>query len=133
MNETSRRDFPSHSILIADDDHDLLQLVRILFENAGYTVSISHNAEGIIELIREQAPQVILLDLQLIGKDGSDICRELKSTPDTAGIPVILISASPHIEATARLCGADGYLSKPFEPADLLQRVGNMIAGKNGS
>lgn len=102
------------TIVIADDDRDLLQLVRMRLESEGYRVAISLNAEDITRIAVEKHADVILLDISMDGISGEDICRELKHHKKTSSIPVVLFSANDDIEEAARACGADDYMPKPF-------------------
>ncbi|MEO5681628.1 MAG: response regulator [Chitinophagaceae bacterium] len=101
-------------VLVADDDIDLLQLVKIQLQRAGFIVHLSLNGQGIIEMAVEDHPDVILLDIAMDGISGGDICKKLKMYDKTASIPVIMLSANDNIEVIAHNCGANDFVRKPF-------------------
>lgn len=109
-------------ILISDDDEVILNVMGIMLEMAGYRVTKMIRGEEVLT-IKEDLPDLILLDIWMAGVDGKDICRQLKSQPLTKHIPVILISANRDIEAMAEQAGADDFIPKPFEMDYLLQKV----------
>lgn len=113
------------SILVVDDDPDVLESVQLLLEDEGYTVTISEKGEY-AENLRDSnggLPDLIILDVLLSGKDGRIICRHLKSRSETQHIPIIMISAHPTAAASVREVGADDFVPKPFDIDDLLNAV----------
>jgi DNA-binding response OmpR family regulator len=110
------------TILIIDDDADILNIITVVLKEAGYAVRTGRDVSDLYE-IEKNAPDLILLDNWLDGKTGHDICYHLKTTPKTSTIPVLLFSASPNLAQTAASCKADGYIAKPFEVEDLLAVV----------
>jgi DNA-binding response OmpR family regulator len=119
--------FMSH-ILVIDDDPDILDALRFLLEDAGFTVITSQNGEYAEKLIKAKIlPQLIILDVLLSGKDGRDICTLLKKNPSTRYIPIIMISAHPNVEKSIIGAGANAFIAKPFDVDDLLQKVGNLL------
>jgi CheY-like chemotaxis protein len=109
-------------ILIADDDAGIRDVLEIIFENAGYNLEIKENGEDIVQN-NFIVPDLFLIDRQLSGTSGLDVCRYLKQNKNTAKIPVIIISASPDIAKLAIAAGADGYIEKPFELTHLLETI----------
>lgn len=101
-------------ILIADDDIDLLQLVKMQLQQAGFTVQLSLNGNGIAGMVTEGHPDVILLDISMDGISGGDICRKLKADVATSAIPIIMFSANENIEQIVNSCGANDFVRKPF-------------------
>jgi DNA-binding response OmpR family regulator len=104
-------------ILIADDDLAILDALQMILQVDGYEVECT--SEGNSILGHDFTPDLYLLDLWMSGVAGEDICRQLKRDPKTKNIPVILVSAHQNVEEIARQAGADGYLIKPFEIAEL--------------
>ena len=104
-------------ILVVDDDPDILDAIQLTLEDEGYTVTTTEKGEYAENLhdCNGGLPDLIILDVLLSGKDGRTICRTLKSRPDTRPIPVIMISAHPDAEASARDVGADAFLAKPWD------------------
>jgi CheY-like chemotaxis protein len=106
-------------IIIADDDQSMRDIFELIFKRAGYTVTIYSG--GDVLLSNEfTLPDLFILDKQLSGVDGLDVCRFLKSQESTRNIPVIIISASPYVAQLAREAGADAFIEKPFKTKDLL-------------
>ena len=114
-------------IIIADDDPGIQDLFQIIFERAGYNVTIHTNGENLMDNAFE-VPDAFILDKQLSGIDGVDICRFLKSQERTKHVPVIMLSANPNIRNIAMEAGADDCMEKPFKIQDLLALVNKYVA-----
>ena len=113
------------SIVIVDDSPDNLRLlVEILHEQA-YKVRPAPNGERALATIRKDPPDLILLDIMMPGRDGYDVCRELKGDPETADIPVIFLSALNDVldKVKAFRAGGVDYITKPFQVEEVLARV----------
>lgn len=119
----------SPSILLVDDDEDLLLLAKIKFTKAGYTLRVSPNAENLVGLILEERPDIILLDITMQGISGIDICYALKHNEKTFDIPVIIISANDNIEKITATCNADDYVAKPFQIESVCEKIQNILNG----
>lgn len=113
-------------IMIADDDPGIVDAVEMILEFEGYQVSSTVNGATVLDM-KEELPDLLLLDIWMSGQDGRDICRKLKSTASLKNIPVIMISASKDIAASAIASGADDFLAKPFDMNDLLQKIEKLI------
>ncbi|MBA2287497.1 MAG: response regulator [Ktedonobacteraceae bacterium] len=114
-------------ILVVDDDPDILEFLQELLTLEGYTVAITDKAEYVEKLHDGSLPDLILLDVLLSGKDGRDIVKQLKSQQETRHIPVIMFSAHPSAEETARAAGADDFVAKPFEMDAMLALVAQYV------
>ena len=114
-------------ILVADDDNDLLQLVKMQLQKAGFAVQLSLNGRGVMKMALEDHPDVILLDITMDGISGGDICKKLKTQNETAAIPVIMLSANDNIEDIASECGADDYVRKPFDLQVVRQKISQYV------
>lgn len=112
----------SRKILIIDDDASILQVSRIILEEAGHKVSVD-DGKNIFEKIQLDRPDLILLDIRLAGLDGREIGKKLKSQDSTRDIPIVVLSASFNIEEIVKQAKADDYLKKPFDIDDLEQIV----------
>ena len=111
-------------ILVIDDDKDLLGIMCSLLDKKGFKVEVESNWDDAILKIDSFEPQIILLDVFLSGIDGLAICKELKSQPKTKDIPVIIFSAYPRVaEEVIYKYGADGFIAKPFEVTDLINKI----------
>ncbi len=105
----------SRTILILDDDRDILEVTKLILEMKGYEVSTRESVENVIELVKETHPDIILVDLMIPEIGGKKMIRNLKENKETVGIPALVFSANAEIESIAKSIGADGYLKKPFD------------------
>lgn len=112
-------------ILIVEDTRDSMTLLSEIMTGAGYAIRQAQDGEMALLTVRSKPPDLILLDVGLPGIDGFEVCRQLKSTQPTAGIPVIFLSARNDVDARVRglACGATDYICKPYEPEEVLLRV----------
>ena len=118
-------DQKSKTIVIADDEPDMLQLVGNTLRREGYRVVTATNGEGALESIAETQPDLAILDMMMPAGSGLDVCRVLRSHRDTASLPVIMLSActTETDRVVAFEIGVDDYVTKPFSPRELLLRV----------
>ena len=115
-------------ILLIDDDVDVRDVIILLLEGAGYSVTSLGAAPDIISLVEETKPDVILLDVIIGNVDGRELCRQLKNNPLTSQIPIIMISAiSDLYNAISDACAND-IISKPFDSSTLINRVERQVA-----
>ncbi|RME88139.1 MAG: response regulator [Anaerolineae bacterium] len=117
-------------ILIAEDERDIRDLVAFTLRFAGYQVVAAANGEEALELTRDEAPDLVLLDVRMPRMTGYDVCRAIKSDPQLKDIPVVFLSAKgQESEIRAGLdAGAEEYLLKPFAPDELTERVRQILA-----
>ena len=113
------------SILIVEDDRDILKLLAYNFRAGGYEVATCETGHEAISLAKQQLPDLVLLDLMIPGVDGFEVCKELKRNPATSKIPVIMLTArGEEVDRIVGLeLGADDYVVKPFSPRELMLRV----------
>jgi DNA-binding response OmpR family regulator len=114
-------------ILVVDDEPDILEFLLVILEEEGYAVVTTDKGEYVEALRNGGLPDLILLDVLLSGKDGREIVKQLKSQEKTKHIPVIMFSAHPSAEKTAREAGADDFIAKPFEIDQLLVKVARYL------
>jgi len=114
------------TILVTDDDPGVQDIYKIILEKAGYNVVVHDSGKAIMENDFDN-PNIFLLDKQLSGIDGIDVCRHLKSQEQTKDIPIIMMSASPGLATSAKNAGADDFLEKPFQLKDLLAMITKYI------
>ena len=110
-------------ILVAEDNISLLEPIQIVLENAGYSVVTISDGTKIIQKAEKCAPDILLLDISMGETNGGDVCVYLKSKVSTKKIPIILMSAHSDIKKCAKDSGADGYIAKPFNIEELLQKI----------
>ncbi len=113
------------SILIVDDEPDIVDLVSYNLKKEGFRVSAASDGEEALGKIRTGRFDLIILDLMLPGIQGMELCRTLRSDPKTAGIPIIMLTAKgEEVDRVLGLeSGADDYMTKPFGPRELLARI----------
>ncbi len=109
-------------ILVVDDDSSLAEMMTIVLRNEGYDSRICPTGDRALEMMREYRPDVVLLDLMLPGKDGIDVCREIRAE---SGVPIVMLTAkSDTVDIVVGLeSGADDYVVKPFKPKELVARI----------
>ena len=116
-------------ILVVDDDRVIQQLIEVNLELEGYEVVKASNGEEALEMFASERPDLVILDVMMPKLNGKDVCRKLKSDPETAKTPIIFLSARAQemdVEAGLEL-GADAYVTKPFDPSTLLDTVSSLL------
>jgi len=113
------------TILVIEDDRDILEVVRYNLEREGFRVLEAGDGERGIETTQKSKPDLVLLDLMLPGVDGLEVCRRIRELPESKDIPVVMITAKgEEADVVVGLeMGADDYLPKPFSPRELVARV----------
>ncbi len=109
---------PKKKVLVIDDNAGILFVMQKALDLKNYDVHISETFVG-VEGVEKIGPDLIYLDVSLVGKDGRDVSKELKIDERTKNIPIVILTAYPNADELAEEAKADDYLSKPFELADL--------------
>ena len=121
-------------ILVVDDDRQILRLVRSYLEQVGYQVLTALDGESALRMIRTEQPDLVILDLMLPGQDGWDVMHAVRADPRQAELPIIMLTA--RIEDTDKILGlelgADDYMTKPFNPREVLARVRAVLRRVSG-
>jgi len=109
-------------VLVVDDDSNIVEVLRLYFDKDGFAVISCMTGDRAFDTFMVAQPDIVILDLMLPGKDGYDICREIRKVSDT---PIIMLTArTDTLDKVVGLeLGADDYVQKPFEPKELLARV----------
>lgn len=117
------------SILVVDDNPDNLRLLAELLNEHHYKVRLARKGSRALATIRKEAPDLLLLDVMMPEMDGFEVCRQLKADEETADIPIIFISALHETidKVKAFTLGGVDYVTKPFQPEELLARVNTHI------
>ena len=118
-------------LLIADDLVPIRQMVRITLSTQGWTILEAENGQKALEMARAEHPDLMLLDVDMgAGPNGFDVCRELKASEDTKGIPIVMLTAhdSESDRAVGFAAGAAQYLTKPFGPLELIDTIRTILA-----
>ena len=115
----------SLKILIVDDEKDIVDLVAYNLEKEGYEILKALDGERALQLVRTKTPDLVVLDLMLPGIQGLEVCKRIRKVPETAAIPIIMLTAKgEEIDKVLGLeVGADDYITKPFSVKELLARV----------
>lgn len=113
------------SILVVEDEADLVTLLRYNLEREGYRVAVAQDGEEALILAKEETPDLVLLDWMLPLMSGIEVCRRLRRMPDLDQVPVIMLTARGDEGDKVRglESGADDYITKPFSPAELIARI----------
>ena len=119
------------TVLVVDDDPVILRLLEVNFEMEGFLVRTANDGVEGLEVAKAEQPDVIVSDVMMPRMNGLELVQGLKDDPTTASIPVILLSAKAQAtDIRAGIdAGADDYVTKPFEPLDLVDRVNKLIPG----
>ena len=116
-------------VCVVDDEDQIRDIMQTWLEENGYDVVSTGNPEEAFEMIRKNKPRLVLLDITMPKKDGLSVLRELKSSPETRSIPVIMLTGKKESEAmeTARKLGAADYFYKPFEAEVFLAAISQIM------
>lgn len=116
-------------ILIVEDNASSRELLRTVLEQQGYSVQEALDGEEALAKIRAQAPDLVLMDLQLPRRNGYDVLQEIRSTPNLAGIPVVAVTANamPGDRDKVLSAGFTGYISKPVALSRLRDEVNRLL------
>jgi len=121
-------------VIYFEDENDMVELVRIILGREGYHVEGVSEGRAGLKLVKENLPDIVLLDLMMPDMDGWEIYRQLKNDDKTTDIPVIVITAKA--QSIDKVLGleiakVDDYISKPFRPHELIARVDKVLAEKD--
>ena len=118
-----------NKILVVDDEMHIIRIVKYKLESAGYNVFTAINGEEALKVAREEMPDLIFLDIMMPGINGYEVCSQLKNDPKTKDIIIIMLTAkgqeSDKIKGLE--VGVDEYITKPFSPQDILDRVRDLL------
>lgn len=130
----TQRDTPDGRILVVDDDHKLVRLLRASLKQAGYQVMVAYDGETALHALRRVRPDLVVLDLMLPDRDGWDVTRVIRNDAALAQTPIIMLTArvEPHDRIAGLELGADDYVTKPFHPGELLARIRAVLRRAQG-
>ncbi len=121
-------------VLLVDDDPDFVEAVRVIVESGGYDVRVAYDGKEGLEAVAEEKPDLIVLDVMMPVMNGHEACASLKGNPETADIPIILLTAVAERVTTSTYSHrdmleseAEDYMPKPVEPAELLELIKNWL------
>jgi two-component system response regulator MtrA len=109
-------------VLVVDDDAALAEMLTIVLRNEGFDPVVCPTGDRALGMVRDHRPELVLLDLMLPGKDGIDVCREIRAE---SGVPIVMLTAkNDTVDVVLGLeSGADDYIVKPFKPKELVARI----------
>lgn len=117
-------------VLIADDEQNIVISLEFLMKREGYQVEVANDGEEAVRRIRASRPDLVLLDVMMPKKSGFEVCQEIRSDPEMAGIRILMLTAKGRDTDIARGmgAGADAYVTKPFSTRELIVRIREMLA-----
>ena len=112
----------NNKVLIADDDSNISELIKVYFEKDGFSTVTAQNGKEAVELFKSEAPSIVILDVMMPEMDGWQVCREIRRV---SNIPIIMLTAKGETfdKVLGLELGADDYIVKPFDPKELIARV----------
>lgn len=112
-------------ILVVDDDRDIVRLVQSYLEKAGFEILTAYDGETALRIMQAERPQLLILDLMLPDRDGWDVAKEVRANPSLGSTPIIMLTArvEDHDKIVGLEIGADDYITKPFNPREVVARV----------
>jgi DNA-binding response OmpR family regulator len=116
-------------VLIADDEPNILISLEFLMQREGHAVSVARDGDEALAAIRQERPDLVLLDVMMPGKSGFDVCQAVRADPDLAGVRILMLTAKGRDTDLAKgtALGADAYLTKPFSTQELAARVRELL------
>lgn len=116
-------------ILLVDDEPDIVTLARTILEKDGYEVVVALNGEECLKKLKDEAFDLILLDVMMPGNNGWEVCKKIKEEEKTKDVPVVMftVRTSPDSVAKSKECGADAQVDKPYESEELLDTVKKVL------
>ncbi len=128
--------FPStkRTIMVVDDEPELVTIVRLMLEQEEFNVKYAYSGAQLFAVLKEQKPDLIILDVLMPLMDGLEVLRRLKGAPETSSIPVILLTALDRYvdKLTGYRMGADHYVTKPFTRTQLMAGINRLLSGVQG-
>ena len=120
----------SKTVLIADDEPNIVISLEFLLEQAGYQVLVAHDGQEALEAIQRQPPDLVLLDVMLPRLSGFDVCQKIRENPDWQHMRIVMLTAKGReVEIRKGLAlGANAYITKPFSTQELLAQIGAQLA-----
>jgi len=121
-------------ILVVDDDREIVRLTRAYLEQSGYQVLVAYDGETALHILRRESPDLVILDLMLPDRNGLDVTRTVRRDASLAAMPIIMLTArvDDHDKIVGLELGADDYVTKPFNPSELMARIRAVLRRAQG-
>jgi twitching motility two-component system response regulator PilG len=118
-----------NKILVVEDEESLLKLESILLSSKGYVVSGVMDGKSALDAIKNNRPDLVILDVMLPELDGFEVCRNIKENPETCNIPVVMLTAKKSVQDLERgkTVGADAYITKPFKSVKVIEVIESLL------
>jgi len=122
------------SVLVVDDEPLTQDLLRLMLEPAGFRVTGAEHGLEALQKVQESKPDIMILDVMMPYMDGITVCRKIRSNPETADLPIVMLSGKTHLNAVEEgiEAGANRYLAKPMSRNDLIQNLREVLAETSG-
>lgn len=124
---------PAKKVLVVDDEVDFVDVLRTRLEANNFKVTVAYDGEEGLEKVKETNPDIIVLDVMMPKINGFDVCRKLKTDNNYKDIPIVMLTAKfqPNDIRFGSAMGANAYITKPFEPQVLLDKMRELLQKKN--
>jgi DNA-binding response OmpR family regulator len=121
-------------ILVVDDDREIVRLTRAYLEQSGYQVLVAYDGETALHALRRESPDLVILDLMLPDRNGLDVTQTVRRDTSLAAMPIIMLTArvDDHDKIVGLELGADDYVTKPFNPSELMARIRAVLRRAQG-
>jgi DNA-binding response OmpR family regulator len=124
----------ARSVLVVDDEPNIVLSLEFLMKQAGLEVRTASDGKAALAAVRSDAPDLVLLDISMPNGDGFEVCRKIRQNPDWQGVRIIMLTAKGRESEREKglAAGADDYITKPFSTHDVLDRVQAQIGAAEG-
>ena len=131
---TTEPDAPSRRVTLVEDEPNIREALRFILSRAGWRVSVIGDGALAADTLAASPPDAVVLDVMLPGRSGFDVLRALRATPETRGLPILMLTARGQDKdrAQAIALGADDFMTKPFSNAEVVERLDALIAAGPG-
>ena len=119
----------SHSVLVVDDEPNIVMSLEFLMEQAGFEVRVAADGEAALKAMEDKVPDLVLLDVMMPKRDGYDLCQMIRAKPEWKDVRIIMLTAKGReVEREKGMAlGADDYVTKPFSTRELVERVRSFL------
>lgn len=121
----------SHSVLVVDDEPNILLSLEFLMKQEGYDVRVANNGDQALSAVKEAKPDLVLLDIMMPEPDGYAVCKAIREDPALADVHIIMLTAKGRDSEREQgiAAGASDFITKPFSNRDVIDRVGALLGG----